>query len=93
MQNYRGLRKGILAYYVFDLLYLDGYDLRTLPLLPRKEVLTSIIKNLPNVKVSEHIAEHGTAFFDAMLTVLTISFSIPNTFPPDRRIDFAADAS
>jgi bifunctional non-homologous end joining protein LigD len=66
LQNYRGPRKGVLVYYVFDLLYLDGYDLRTLPLVRRKELLTSIIKNLPNVRVSEHIAEHGTAFFDAV---------------------------
>ena len=66
LQNYRGPRKGVLVYYVFDLLYLDGYDLRTLPLLRRKELLTNIVKNLPNVRVSEHIAEHGTAFFDAV---------------------------
>jgi bifunctional non-homologous end joining protein LigD len=66
LQNYREPQKGALVYYVFDLLYLDGHDLRTLPLLRRKELLTSIIKNLPNVKVSEHIAEHGTAFFAAV---------------------------
>jgi bifunctional non-homologous end joining protein LigD len=66
LQNYRGPRKGVLVYYVFDLLYLDGYDLRTLPLLRRKELLPSIIKNLPNVRVSEHVAEHGTALFDAV---------------------------
>jgi bifunctional non-homologous end joining protein LigD len=66
LQNYRGPRKGVLAYYVFDLLYLDGHDLRRLPLLRRKELLASVIKNLPNVRVSEHIVEHGVAFFDAV---------------------------
>jgi len=67
LQNYRGPRKGVLVYYVFDLLHLDGYDLRTLPHLRRKALLTSTIKNLPNVRVSEHIAEHGTALFDAVV--------------------------
>ena len=66
LQNYRGPQKSALVYYVFDLLYLDGHDLRILPLLRRKELLGRIIKNLPNVKVSEHIAERGTALFAAV---------------------------
>jgi bifunctional non-homologous end joining protein LigD len=65
LQNRGGSRKGVLAYYVFDLLYLDGHDLRGLPLLRRKELLARIIGDLPHVRLSEHINQHGTAFFAA----------------------------
>jgi len=65
LQNYR-TREGVLTYYVFDLLYLDGHDLRELPLLRRKELLAGIAADVPGLKLSEHIAEHGTAFFDAV---------------------------
>ena len=33
LQKYQSTGKGWLIYYVFDLLYLDGHDLRGLPLL------------------------------------------------------------
>ena len=32
-------------------------------LFARKELLASIIDGLPGVRLSEHIREHGTAFF------------------------------
>jgi bifunctional non-homologous end joining protein LigD len=67
LQNYGRPGKSVLVYYVFDLLYPDGYDLHSLPLLRRKELLAGIIKDLPNVRVSEHIAEHGTALFEAVV--------------------------
>src|SRR3954453_5717033 len=36
LQNYQSTGRGQLAYYVFDVLYLDGRDLRDLPLTRRK---------------------------------------------------------
>lgn len=51
-----------LIYYVFDLLYLDGQDLRGLPLSERKEALAQLIKNAPKrtpLRFSESIAERG----------------------------------
>ena len=36
-----------LAYFVFDLLYLDGKDLRPLPLVERKQALAKLLANLP----------------------------------------------
>jgi ATP-dependent DNA ligase len=36
-----------LAYFVFDLLYLDGRDLRPLPLVERKQALAKLLANLP----------------------------------------------
>ncbi|MDP9171894.1 MAG: DNA ligase D, partial [Acidobacteriota bacterium] len=40
--------------YVFDLLYLDGYDLRKTPLIERKRLLASIVKPYPLLRLSEH---------------------------------------
>jgi bifunctional non-homologous end joining protein LigD len=66
LQDYANSRSGNLLYYVFDLLYLDGHDLKDIPLLRRKEILAQIIRHLPNVRLSEHIEEHGQAFFRAV---------------------------
>src|SRR5262249_41656009 len=62
LQNRGGSKEGTLVYEVFDLLYLDGHDLRGLPLRRRKEILSQII-DLPNVRVSEHIEQHGRDFY------------------------------
>jgi bifunctional non-homologous end joining protein LigD len=44
LQNYRSHRTaGHLVYEVFDILYLDGHDLRGLPLIRRKESLRQIM--------------------------------------------------
>ncbi len=59
-------KKKKLIYYVFDLLFLNGNDLRNQPLLERKKLLTSILKNHPSkksVKLSEHIIGQGPQFF------------------------------
>jgi bifunctional non-homologous end joining protein LigD len=40
-------RSGNLAYYVFDLLYLDGEDLRQWPLSKRKKKLKALVANVP----------------------------------------------
>jgi bifunctional non-homologous end joining protein LigD len=65
LQTYQKTGKGRLVYYVFDLLYLDGRDLRPLPLRQRKEVLAKLSTDLPNIRLSEHIEEKGIAFFQA----------------------------
>jgi bifunctional non-homologous end joining protein LigD len=58
--------KDHLVYYVFDLLYLDGRDLRGLPLLRRKEILKDLIESTtpPGVQFSDHVEEKGKAFFE-----------------------------
>ena len=53
--------KGI-GYYVFDLLSLDGEDLRKRPLIERKEKLAELLKDQPRTGplfYSDHIAGHG----------------------------------
>jgi bifunctional non-homologous end joining protein LigD len=54
-----------LLYFAFDLLYLDGRDLRDLPLLVRKENLRSLIETakLPVLRYSDHVEGRGELFF------------------------------
>lgn len=65
MQNYKTNQEGILAYYVFDILYLDGKDLRSLPLIQRKTILEKLLRKykLNTVCYSDHILYDGKAFF------------------------------
>ncbi|MFZ6182560.1 DNA ligase D [Nannocystis pusilla] len=55
-------RPGELVFYAFDLLWLDGHDLRALPLLERKELLAELLpsEDAPGrVRLSEHIVGGG----------------------------------
>jgi bifunctional non-homologous end joining protein LigD len=52
-------------YYAFDLLYLDGADLRRMPLEQRKRTLQSIIENSGVIHFSDHQSEQGLALFEA----------------------------
>jgi bifunctional non-homologous end joining protein LigD len=65
LQRYQQAGKGALVYYVFDLLYLDGEDLRALPLRRRKEMLAPLLKRLPNIRISDHVEQTGIAFYQA----------------------------
>ena len=47
-------------YYLFDLLYLDGQDLRAEPLLARKDRLAALLTGAPEpLRLSEHFDEDG----------------------------------
>lgn len=63
LQDWAGRRRGALVYYVFDLLYLDGRDLRGLPLRRRKETLRAVLPDLPGVRFGGHVEEAGERFF------------------------------
>lgn len=52
-----------LRYCIFDLMFLDGQDLRALPLLQRKERLRRILPEHPLLEFSEHRPEHGIRYF------------------------------
>jgi len=48
------------AFYAFDLLYLDGYDLRALPLTTRKEMLEKLLAGAPAmIRYSGHFDDDG----------------------------------
>lgn len=62
-----GTAGGQLVYYLFDLLYLDGEDLRQRSLLERKRRLASVLEGEPKhgvLRYSEHMVGHGEAIFD-----------------------------
>jgi bifunctional non-homologous end joining protein LigD len=73
MQQRTGIRKGgrrtgarhelQIAYYLFDVIYLDGYDLRLVALEQRKQVLSQIIAPSELVRYSDHFPE-GLALFE-----------------------------
>jgi bifunctional non-homologous end joining protein LigD len=52
LQLYNGHNSPI-TYYVFDLLWLDGYDIKSLPLTERKKKLADLIDRNDIIKVSE----------------------------------------
>jgi bifunctional non-homologous end joining protein LigD len=56
LQSY-GIRKNIpLVYYAFDLLSLEGTDVRDQPLLGRRKLLAKLLKNAPaNIRFSEEL--------------------------------------
>ncbi|MEO5907184.1 MAG: DNA ligase D, partial [Saprospiraceae bacterium] len=43
LQNWRSESDGEIIYYVFDVMWLDGYDLTMMPLTARRELLSKII--------------------------------------------------
>lgn len=53
------------VYYAFDLLYLDGYDLRRVPLEQRKQALAAVVQSGEILRYSDHQVAHGVALFSA----------------------------
>lgn len=66
LQNHMRRREGILIYYVFDILFLGGYDLRPLPLRRRREFLARFLRVSPEVRLGEAVEDAGLAFFEAV---------------------------
>src|SRR3984957_17643351 len=53
-----------LSYFVFDLLHLNGHNLRGLPLIERKTLLATLLEGSGEfVRVSEHLEGDGTVIF------------------------------
>jgi bifunctional non-homologous end joining protein LigD len=69
MQNARPNAAQIAAvpviYYLFDLLYVEGYDLTALPLTARKDVLRDVVAFADPIRFSEHLEEDGELAFRA----------------------------
>jgi bifunctional non-homologous end joining protein LigD len=53
------------VYFAFDLLYLNGYDLRQAALIERKQLLESILKPTAVLRYSEHFPGAGDAMLQA----------------------------
>lgn len=63
LQNYATEEN--IFYFVFDILYLNGKDLRGLPLIERKEILKSVLKSNSHIRYLDHIEGEGERFFQA----------------------------
>ena len=58
-------RKGEPVFYAFDLLWLDGEDLRQMPLVERKNRLARLVRaaKCPRLLYAQRIEQHGKGFF------------------------------
>lgn len=63
MRNYSKSKKGRLRYYIYDLLYYDKYNLFTLPLIDRKQILKEILPDMPELIISDHIQGNAAYVF------------------------------
>jgi bifunctional non-homologous end joining protein LigD len=59
----RGHHRVAVFYYVFDILWLDGYDLRRLPLLARKRLLRKALGFKGHVRLTAHRNRDGEEYF------------------------------
>jgi bifunctional non-homologous end joining protein LigD len=50
--------------YVFDLMALEGFDLRPLPLVKRKAILRKLLPEAGPLRFSEHFEKNGEALYD-----------------------------
>ena len=52
------------VYYIFDLIYCDGYDLRQSPLIERKQLLQRLLHPSARFRYSDHQLEQGKELFE-----------------------------
>ena len=64
LQHWRSEADGELIFYVFDILWYDGYDLMELPLTERKEILQAVIPQSNLIRISETFDTGATEFFE-----------------------------
>lgn len=56
-----------IIYYVFDILYLDGYDLKGVPLGKRKELLRGVFSGTEDVRLVEYFDKNGQTVYRAAI--------------------------
>ncbi|MGD2047447.1 MAG: DNA ligase D [Gemmatimonadota bacterium] len=52
------------VYHAFDILGLEGYDLRKLPLLERKEILRDVLPSVGPIRYTDHLVETGELMYE-----------------------------
>jgi bifunctional non-homologous end joining protein LigD len=63
IQNATDIGGGSLVYFLFDLLYLNGEDIRDLPVVDRKAQLATLLSAAPDaLQYNDHQIGHGPAF-------------------------------
>jgi bifunctional non-homologous end joining protein LigD len=66
LQNWRSEADGELFYYIFDILWLDGYDLKPLSLMERRKILKTLKLPSGNLRISEEFEESGIRLFESV---------------------------
>ena len=68
LQNYTTTKKGVLRYYVFDILYLNGYPVTQLPFTQRRELLEAVFAKvkLTNIQPSPIVREEGKELMERL---------------------------
>jgi bifunctional non-homologous end joining protein LigD len=73
LQNRTGMHKSIkggkpsaLNFFAFDLLYLDGFDLRKVALIDRRQLLQSIVLPDETIRYSDHFPGKGSELMEAV---------------------------
>jgi bifunctional non-homologous end joining protein LigD len=73
LQNRTGMHKSIkggkpsaLNFFAFDLIYLDGFDLRKVALIDRRQLLQSIVLPNETVRYSDHFPGKGSELMEAV---------------------------
>lgn len=64
LQNWRSEADGDLVYYVFDILWYQGQDLKDMTLLERKSILKAVLPKNNSILVSEHFETSGIHFLE-----------------------------
>jgi bifunctional non-homologous end joining protein LigD len=67
LQQWQKFGNGELVYYVFDILWLNGYNLMELPLHERKAILQQVLPEHPMIRYSDHVEQAGEQFFNAAI--------------------------
>jgi len=65
LQNWRSEAVGSLFYYVFDIIWLNGSDLKALSLVKRREILKDILPNENIIRLSENFETSAIEFLAA----------------------------
>nr|WP_294862297.1 DNA ligase D [uncultured Fluviicola sp.] len=93
LQNFTTTHKGVLRYYIFDLLYLNGYPVTQLPLLQRRELLEAVFSKVKLEHIQPSTIVHGKG--EELMEKLTklgfegiIAKDSKSTYFSDLRSDF-----
>jgi bifunctional non-homologous end joining protein LigD len=64
LQHYENHLNYPLLFYAFDMLELDGKDMKELPLTDRKKILKKLLNNNKTIRYCDHIDTNGIAFLE-----------------------------
>ncbi|HKH59913.1 MAG TPA: DNA ligase D [Flavitalea sp.] len=88
LQNWSSEADGELIIYVFDILWLNGFNCLDLPLLDRRDILRKLVPHEGIIKFSENFEASGTEFFEVarqMGLEGIIAKKADSTYHPDIR--------